>query len=158
MVAVFGGRGGLGLVAAEANNFLFHLGEFLGLATLLLVELLHLELKSAALLSDSLVLHLFLLNLHKGSVYVTVVGYMRAKVMRGTHNLGRVWHAAPTAVCWVAASAIIESVKKYVPIELCATFAVVGVSIGGAKGRRVWCVPSATRGAGKQSVGILTLE
>ena len=63
VVAIFGGGGWFGLVAAEANNFLLHLSEFVSLATRLLIELLHFQLEAAALLSDSLIFHLLLLNL-----------------------------------------------------------------------------------------------
>lgn len=63
MVAIFGGSGGFGLVAAGTNHLLLHLGEFVSLATLLLIELLHFQLEAAPLLSDSLILHFLLFNL-----------------------------------------------------------------------------------------------
>ena len=59
---VLGRRRGLGLVTAKAD-FLLHLGQLAGLASVFLIESLHLKLETAALLADPLVLQFLLLNL-----------------------------------------------------------------------------------------------
>jgi hypothetical protein len=50
-------------MTADSTYFFLHLRKFLSLAALLLIELLHFQLKTTPLFSDALILHFLLLNL-----------------------------------------------------------------------------------------------
>lgn len=63
VVAVFGRRGRLRLMATKSTDFFLHLSKLDGLTSLLLIQLLHLHLKATALLSDSLIFEFLLLDL-----------------------------------------------------------------------------------------------
>lgn len=57
-------------MAAQSPHFFLHLGQLERLSSLLLVQLLHLQLEASSLFPDSLILLLFFLDLAGMLVYI----------------------------------------------------------------------------------------